>query len=328
MNNEISNKPCGCGNCEPVCTTCGRPWIVCKGECGCKKPCCCKKKVNFCEYGRMAHGCIRERAPECPMQAVIPSVVVDNISNLKNLADCFVHVTSLNTTFYIDDKHRMIVTWAGPVEVDNYDYENNPLGLRSQTVYDFANNRAIYYNKTGGYEIFSLGGGGDTPTKTTYIALSFPQTTQWEPLSDLDGFNVSYNPDTATGEKAGTRYVPSVQYRKLTSGPLAYYTAEEVFTMLERGDDVVFEHVPIGWTSRNAIDVTEPRSMVDGLRMTARQERLEEVTEDNYAEITTYSGVAYANGFPFAYGMVRDVYDGVTEYKFFAQGINNFPGFN
>lgn len=156
MNNEISNKPCGCGNCEPMCTTCGRPWIVCKGECGCKKPCCCKKKVNFCEYGRMAHGCIRERAPECPMQAVIPSVVVDNVSNLKNLADCFVHVTSINTTFYIDDKHRTMITWAGPVEVDNYDFANNPLGLRSQVVYDFANNIAAYYNKTGAYKTFAI----------------------------------------------------------------------------------------------------------------------------------------------------------------------------
>lgn len=156
MNNEISNKPCGCGNCEPMCTTCGRPWIVCKGECGCEKPCCCNKKVNFCEYGRMAHGCIRERAPECPMQAVIPSVVVDSISNLKNLADCFAHVTSINTTFYIDDKHRTMITWAGPVEVDNYDFANNPLGLRSQVVYDFANNIAAYYNKTGAYKTFTI----------------------------------------------------------------------------------------------------------------------------------------------------------------------------
>jgi hypothetical protein len=154
MNNEISNKPCGCGNCEPMCTTCGRPWVVCKGECGCNKPCC--NKVNFCEYGRAVPGCIRERAPECPMQAVIPSVVVESTSNLKNLADCFVHVTDINTTFYIDDKHRTMITWAGPVEVDNYDFANNPLGLRSQTVYDYANNKAYYYNKTGEWRQIDL----------------------------------------------------------------------------------------------------------------------------------------------------------------------------
>lgn len=154
MNNEISNKPCGCGNCEPMCTTCGRPWVVCKGECGCNKPCC--NKVNFCEYGRAVPGCIRERAPECPMQAVIPSVVVESTSNLKNLADCFVHVTNINTTFYIDDKHRTMITWAGPVEVDNYDFANNPLGLRSQVVYDFAAGKGYYYNATGACKAFEL----------------------------------------------------------------------------------------------------------------------------------------------------------------------------
>ena len=104
----------------------------------------------------MAHGCIREKNPECPMAAVIPSVVVDSTSNLKKLADCFVHVTSINTTFYIDDKHRMMITWAGPVEVDNYDFANNPLGLRSQVVYDFANNVAAYYNATGEYRLMTL----------------------------------------------------------------------------------------------------------------------------------------------------------------------------
>lgn len=90
------------------------------------------------------------------MIAVIPSVTVDSVEGLRDLADCFAHVTSINTTFYIDDKHRMMITWAGPVEVEDYDYENNPLNLRSQTVYDFKNNLAIVYNKTGEYRLLTL----------------------------------------------------------------------------------------------------------------------------------------------------------------------------
>lgn len=113
--------------------------------------------MNLCEYGRRAHGCIREQQPECPMVAVIPSITVEDTSSLKELADCFVHVSKINTTFYIDDKHRITLIWAGPIEVDGYDYENNPLGLRSQTVYDFENNRAIFYNKTGEYRLITLG---------------------------------------------------------------------------------------------------------------------------------------------------------------------------
>lgn len=90
------------------------------------------------------------------MVAVIPTVVVETTEGLDELADCFVHVANINTTFYIDDKHRSIITWAGPVEISDYDYENNPLKLRSQTVYDFANNIAIVYNRTGAYRLIEL----------------------------------------------------------------------------------------------------------------------------------------------------------------------------
>lgn len=65
-------------------------------------------------------------------------------------------MSDINTTFYIDDKHRITTTWAGPVEVDDYDYANNPLGLRSQMLYDFQNNRAVYYNKSGAYRLVAL----------------------------------------------------------------------------------------------------------------------------------------------------------------------------
>lgn len=91
------------------------------------------------------------------MNAVIPAITVEDISGIRNIADCFVHVKNINTTFYIDDKHRMMITWAGPVEAEDYDYTTNPLGLRSQTVYDFTNNRGIYYNKVGEYRVFALG---------------------------------------------------------------------------------------------------------------------------------------------------------------------------
>lgn len=116
---------------------------------------CCGDTIRFCEYGQQAVGCIREKQPECPFVAVIPSITVEDNSNIKDLADCFVHIANTNTTIYIDDKHRMIVTWAGPVEVDDYNYENNPLNLRSQTAYDFKNNRAIYFNRAGEYMIFN-----------------------------------------------------------------------------------------------------------------------------------------------------------------------------
>lgn len=142
MNNDETYTPC---------TQCGRPMAYCKGQC-CGKPRGCQCQ----EYGPKVCGAIRPGEPKCPYQATIPSLTVESVSNLKDLADCFVYVSDINTTFYIDDKHRPVITWAGPVEVDGYDYANNPLGLRSQMLYDFQNNRAVYYNKSGAYRLIDL----------------------------------------------------------------------------------------------------------------------------------------------------------------------------
>ena len=151
MNNE-SNK---CGNCGTTCSSCGRPWAICKqeGGCGCNK---CAD-IKFCEYGRKACGCIREKQPGCPMQAAIPSVTVDSITSIKGLADCFVHVADTNTTYYIDDKHRLMITWAGVVNVSNYDFETNPLNLRNQLVVDSAANKAGIYDAQGELYFFPIG---------------------------------------------------------------------------------------------------------------------------------------------------------------------------
>jgi len=102
-------------------------------------------------------GCFRVKQPaKCP-ECQIATLTVEDISAVKSLADCLVHVANINTTIYVDAQHRYIVTYAGPVFVDDYAYTTNPLKLRSQTCYDFKNNRAIVYNKTGSYRLITLG---------------------------------------------------------------------------------------------------------------------------------------------------------------------------
>lgn len=115
-----------------------------------------EREITFNEYGRKSDACFKRVEPTCPFVAVIPTVTLETIDGVKDLNNCLVHVTNINTTFYVDDKHRIIITWAGPVEKNGYDYENNPLRLRSQMVYDFENNRAIYYNANGSYRLITL----------------------------------------------------------------------------------------------------------------------------------------------------------------------------
>lgn len=116
----------------------------------------CECNQRFKEYGPCVPAGVRNIAPSCKDKAVIPSMTVENTSGMKGLADCFVHVLANNTTYYIDDKGRTTITWAGPVEINGYDYVTNERKLRSQFVFDFENNRGIYYDATGGYRLFSL----------------------------------------------------------------------------------------------------------------------------------------------------------------------------
>lgn len=115
--------------------------------------------MKTCDCNKKVPGCFRVQQPKCPFVATLSTISVEDLTGVKGLADCLVHVSNINTTFYIDDKHRFILTYAGPVFENGYDYEENPLKLRSQVCYDFANNRAIVYDKIGDYRIFNLSEG-------------------------------------------------------------------------------------------------------------------------------------------------------------------------
>lgn len=86
-----------------------------------------------------------------------PAVVTtQTIEGIKGLANCFVHVLSNNTTYYVSSCHEITVIFSGPVFVDDYDYATNPLNIRAQEVYDFANNRMIVFNELGQARLVEL----------------------------------------------------------------------------------------------------------------------------------------------------------------------------
>ena len=113
---------------------------------GCKFNNDCLSETCGCALGR-----IKKDADPCKSCCVIPALTVDAVDGITSLANCLVHVTSINTTFYIDGKHRPMITWAGPVEVAEYDIDANELNLRSQTCYTTVNGvySEVYFDKTG-----------------------------------------------------------------------------------------------------------------------------------------------------------------------------------
>lgn len=143
MNENYNTPNSGC---------CGRPMSYAPAN-KCNYNDCC---LN--EYPYTTPACIRNKQPDCMAKAVIPSVTVDTTDGISNLANCFVHVTEINTTFYIDDKHRPMIIWAGPVEVSVYNYLENPLNLRSQDCYTTINGHYahIHFDKSGLGHVISV----------------------------------------------------------------------------------------------------------------------------------------------------------------------------
>ena len=120
-----------------TCGTCGRPFPQATPKCNYND--CCLNEYNY-----TMPACIRNKQPDCTAMAVIPSITVETVDGLTKLANCFVHVTNTNTTYYIDDKHRPMIIWTGPIEVDipltvvtDEDFLNfvESFNLRSQFLY-------------------------------------------------------------------------------------------------------------------------------------------------------------------------------------------------
>lgn len=129
----------------PNSNCCGRPMNYAPEQ-KCNYNNCCLNEYNY-----KMPACIRNKQPDCTAQAVIPAITVETVDGLTNLANCFVHVASINTTYYVDEKHRPMFIWAGPVEVKDYDLNKNELGLRSQFCFTTLNGSYIevYFDKHG-----------------------------------------------------------------------------------------------------------------------------------------------------------------------------------
>lgn len=108
-----------------------------------------KPITNPKEYCGKRITTINKGEPTCKATAVIPSIVVETAEGIKQMTNTLVRVSSTNTTYYVDDKHRITLVCAGPVEKSNYNFATNPDGIRGQIVFDKVTKRAFYYYMDG-----------------------------------------------------------------------------------------------------------------------------------------------------------------------------------
>ncbi|MEE0871009.1 MAG: hypothetical protein U0L52_06550, partial [Bacteroidaceae bacterium] len=192
------------------------------------------------------------------------------------------------TTFYIDDKHRPIITWAGPVEYDNYDLALNSLDLRSQFLIDFANNRGAYYNKTGNYQIFNFGNGGGE--EVVYLVPHY-STDESDNYYGQIKQNIVHDRDDSVDIYVRT-YTPdaeSISFTNESTGDVL--SIEEVFNLLEAGTKVVFNDVPLGYGYAAWESSFDP-VLIDGLTMPTHTEYT--ATLDNGSSVmSVYMGTSH-----------------------------------
>lgn len=91
-----------------------------------------------------------------PCSAQPTVVVVQSIEGIKGLSNAFVYVESIRTCFFVDSCHSITVISSSDVYVDHYPAAQNPLNLRGQTLYDFAENVGYVYNEAGDYRVIEL----------------------------------------------------------------------------------------------------------------------------------------------------------------------------
>ena len=237
------------------CNKCGRPMQYAT-----------EPKCNYCDSCMSEHcGCklgrIKEMEPTCDSTAVIPSVTVESVEGITNLANCLVHVEDINTTFYVDDKHRVMITWAGPVDIPGYDMKNNPNGYRDQIVTDIESETAVIYDKHGNGFLFGITDGNlqmavnnkinrmiENGTFASIVATyledtphSFDTVADMKTSTDLlDGAYAKTLGYYAKDDMGGAYYkisstVPSGHYETLTSGLYAELILEDTMNVRQFG---------------------------------------------------------------------------------------------
>lgn len=180
------------------------------------------------EYCGSKLSCIKEMEPTCDSTAVIPSITLDSVDGITNLANCLVHVTSNNTTYYIDDKHRIMITWAGPVNIPGYDMVSNPNHYKNQIVTDTSAQEAVIYDGQGNGYMFGITQGGIQQAVNVKIDEMASDGTLGAIIATYIGDKVTFAFDTVADMKASedleaNSYVKTLGYYSLNDGGGAYY---------------------------------------------------------------------------------------------------------
>lgn len=213
MNENYNTPNSGC---------CGRPMNYSTGP-KCEQNHCC-----FNEYDYKMKACIKNKTPDCTSQAVIPSTTIESTEGLSCYKNALVHVTSTNTTYYMDESGRPLITWAGPMNIPGYDFKNNPNHYKNQIVTDVESKNAAIYDNNGIGFVFAITDGNIQEAVNEKLEEMAEDGTLQELLESFASDEFVFGFDTVGEMKASTAlsdgsFVKTMGYHSKEDGGGASY---------------------------------------------------------------------------------------------------------
>lgn len=133
----------------------------------------------------------------------------------------------------------------------------------------------------------------------------------------MNGADIDYNETAAAGRRFSTDAVPGVTFSDGTNE----YSIEDLFGLLDNGEDIVLNNVPIGWSITAGQQTPTDIPFVDGLRFTSKQESVDEGVYSGVATVLASGANIHS---AFAFSIVRYMQDDTPVYEFFSQGVIRF----
>lgn len=282
------------------CNGCGQPPKLCR---------CPKKNGTPRAYIKECSDC--DPCKPCESMVKICSFVVPTLTEGQVFRNSFVYNQEDDAVYYITDDGTPIRFGASPMFIDYFDPSSQ--SPSRQIVFDFEGKKAYVYNPEGEYLAVDLAGGGSGETKT--LTMSYDESIPW--TWRAGGANIDYDETAAAGSMFSTDVVPGVTFSDGTNE----YSIEDLFDMLDNGEDIVLNNVPIGWFITSGQGTPTDIAFVDGLRFTSKQEG---VDGGAYSGVATVLAPRSSIHSAFAFSITKDTQGDTPVYEFLSQGVIRF----